>query len=405
MQPRLSIKDLDLKGKKVLARVDFNVPLDDRGAIRDNSRILAALPTLRYVLDHGGSLIILSHMGRPKGKVDPSASLAVCVKELEKQLNTKVRFLSDCVGEEVAAAAKNLKPKEVLLLENLRFHAAEEDPAKDPTFAAALSALGDCYVDDAFGAAHRAHASITEIPKHFPKLSAQGFLMEQEVDVLDQLLEHPKTPFAALLGGAKASDKIPVLQALVKRLDILIIGGAMAFTFLRAQGYKIGGSLYEQDCLQLAQEIMDACKAKNIQLLLPVDVLVVPKQTPLNPKAARVASMQEGIADTDQGVDIGPATIDLFSQAIKKAATVFWNGPMGIFETPEFAKGTMAMAEAVAAIKGFSVVGGGDSLAAVHMAGVEAKISHLSTGGGASLEYLEHGHLAGVDALSPASTS
>lgn len=401
MQPRLSIKDLDLKGKKVLVRVDFNVPLDEKGAIRDNSRIVAAMPTLRYVLDHGGALIILSHMGRPKGKIDPSASLAVCVKEIEKQLNTKVHFLPNCIGGEVTAAVKNLKPKEVLLLENLRFHAAEEDPTKDPAFATSLASLCDCYVNDAFGAAHRAHASITEIPKHFPKLSAQGFLMEQEVKVLNQLLEHPKPPFAALLGGAKASGKIPLLQALVTRLDLLIIGGAMAFTFLRAQGQKVGGSLYEQDCLQIAQEIMDACQAKNIPLLLPVDVWVVPKQTPLNPKAARVVSMQEGIADEDQGVDIGPATIDLFTKAIKKAATVFWNGPMGIFEIPEFAKGTMAMAKAVSEIKGFSVVGGGDSLAAVHMAGVDAKISHLSTGGGASLEYLEHGRLVGVDALSP----
>lgn len=401
MGKKLSIRDLDLKGKKLLVRVDFNVPLDDKGAISDSSRILAAIPTLRYALDQGASLILLSHMGRPKGKKDPSASLKLCVPELEKALHVPVRFLSDCIGDDVSKAVKHLSPGEVLLLENLRFHAAEEDPSKDPTFVSSLGALGDCYVNDAFGAAHRAHASVTELPKLFPACAAQGFLMEKEVQVLDTLLKDPARPFAALLGGAKASTKIPLIKALTERLDLLLIGGAMAYTFLQAQGFAMGGSLCEKECLSEANAVISRCQDKGIPLLLPIDIWVVPVGKPLNIEAARLVQIEDGVPDEEQGVDIGPATIELFTKALKDVKTVFWNGPVGVFEVPKFAKGTLAMANAVASVKGCSIVGGGDSLAAVQMSGLGAKMTHLSTGGGASLEYLEQGSLVGVDALSP----
>lgn len=401
MEQKLSIRDLDLKGKRVLIRVDFNVPLDEKGVISDPSRILAALPTVRYALEQGAAVILLSHMGRPKGKVDPAASLKVCVPLLEKELRVPVRFISDCVGESVLNAVRTLAPGDVALLENLRFHAAEEDPSKDPKFASSLAALGDCYVNDAFGAAHRAHASITALPTCFPKKAAEGFLLEQEVSILSNLLKHPESPFAALLGGAKASGKIPLLEALAERLDLLLIGGAMAFTFLQAQGKAIGGSLCEKDCQESAKAIMERCRQRKIPLLLPVDVWVVPVQKPLNPAAARVVTIEQGIPDHEQGVDIGPATVELFTKALKEVKTVFWNGPMGIFEIPQFAKGTIAMAHAVADTKCCSVVGGGDSLAAVQMTGLGPRMTHLSTGGGASLEYLEQGSLVGVEALSP----
>lgn len=407
MEQKLSIRDLDLKGKKLLVRVDFNVPLTETGAIRDSSRILAALPTLRYAIEKGAALILLSHMGRPKGKRDPSNSLAVCIPELEKELNVPVRFLPDCIGEQVSQAATNLKPGEVLLLENLRFHPAEEDPSKDPTFVPSLAALGDCYVNDAFGAAHRAHASITGLPKCFPAKAAQGFLLEQEVRVLSGLLKDPVRPFAALLGGAKASSKIPLLEALNEKLDLLLIGGAMAFTFLQAKGYAIGGSLCEKEALESARSMMCRCTKKNIPLLLPLDVWVVPVgsvRSSLESVTPRLVLMEQGINENDQGVDIGPATIALFTDALKDVATVFWNGPMGIFEIPQFAQGTTAMAHAVAQVKGCSVVGGGDSLAAVHATDIADKMTHLSTGGGASLEYLEQGSLVGVDALSDRNT-
>lgn len=399
MGKKLSIRDLDLKNKKLLVRVDFNVPLDDNGAISDPSRILAAIPTLRYALDHGAALILLSHMGRPKGKKDPSASLKICVPALEKALNTPVRFVSDCVGDEATQAAAQLKPGDVLLLENLRFHAAEEDPSKDPTFVKSLANLGDCYVNDAFGAAHRAHASITELPKLFSSHAAQGFLMEKEVEVLENLLKAPSRPFAALLGGAKASTKIPLIKALTERIDLLLIGGAMAYTFLKAQGFSIGGSLCETEYLDEARSIINQCQKKGIPLLLPIDVWVVPTGKPFNIQAKHLVQIENGVPSGEEGVDIGPATIELFTKALSDVQTVFWNGPVGVFEVSPFEQGTLAMAKAVASVKGTSVVGGGDSLAAVALSGLSNQMTHLSTGGGASLEYLEQGSLVGVDAL------
>jgi phosphoglycerate kinase len=399
---KLSIKDLDSKNRKVLMRVDFNVPTDGKGKITDDTRIAASLPSIKYLLSQGASIVLMSHMGRPKGKRVPELSLAPCAKRLSELLHIPVQMASDCIGEEVRKKASQLKPCEVLLLENLRFHSGEEHPEEEPTFAKQLAGLGELYVNDAFSNAHRAHSSTTGVVSFFPDKAAAGFHLQQEIAFLGQALLHPKHPFHAIVGGAKTSSKLGVIHALVKQADALLIGGGMAFTFLKAQGFKIGASLCEEDLLDSARELIDQCKSRNIPLLLPEDVVIAAKLD--NNSKKKVVTLEEGIPDGWYGVDIGPATIKNYTNQLQGAATVFWNGPLGIFEMPNFATGTYEIAKALAELKekkgAITIIGGGDSLSAIKQLKLENRFSHLSTGGGASLEYIEHGSLPGVEALS-----
>ena len=399
---KLSIRDLDLKGKRVFIRVDFNVPLAEDGLIGDDTRIRETLPTIEYALKQKARVILASHLGRPKGKPNPQMSLRRVSERLrmllDKDMNPdeNVGFSPDCIGLEATEMATKLETGQALLLENLRFHPEEE--ANDPKFAKALASLADFYVNDAFGAAHRAHASTVGITK-FVQKSAAGFLMEKELDYLGRVLGNPKRPFVAILGGAKVSDKIGVIQNLMGRVDALLIGGAMAYTFAKAQGRQVGKSLVEDDKLDLARELLAQAKAKNLKLLLPVDD-VMANQLDAGAKMFIVESTKNIPADM-MGVDIGPKTVQIYSEEIKKAATIVWNGPMGVFEIDLFAEGTVGIARAIARnATATSIVGGGDSVAAVQAAGVADKISHISTGGGASLEFLEGKKLPGVEALS-----
>ncbi len=396
---KLSLADLSLKNQKVLMRVDFNVPLDKEGKVADETRIVASLPSIRYVSSHGGALILMSHLGRPKDRRVDALSLKPCVDCLSRLLGQKVFFASDCVGSEAEKMAKALKPGEVLLLENLRFHRAEEHPEEDENFVRQLASLGDIYVDDAFGTAHRAHASTVSIAKYFPGKAAAGFLMEKEINFLGETLANPKRPFCALLGGSKVSTKCGVIEALMKKADIVLIGGGMTYTFLKAQGIPIGNSIHEDDFLDKARELL-VLSGKNgyARLLLPQDIVVADA---LNENAdTRMIKCSQGIPDGYEGVDIGPNTFDLYAAELRKAATVLWNGPVGVFEIPLFAKGTNALAHLMAGLSAITIVGGGDSIAAMQAAGVADKITHLSTGGGASLEYIEFGTLPGIEALS-----
>src|SRR5438105_4894791 len=399
--PKLSIRDLDLKGKRVFIRVDFNIPLAEDGLIGDDTRIRETLPTIEYALKQQARVVLASHLGRPKGKPDPQLSLKRVGERLrmllDKDMNPdeNVGFSHDCVGPEATEMAKRLEPGQALLLENLRFHAEEE--GNDEKFAKALASLADVYVNDAFGAAHRAHASTVGITK-FMKKSAAGFLMEKELDYLGRVLGNPARPFVAILGGAKVSDKIGVIQNLMGRVDTLVIGGAMAYTFAKAQGRPVGKSLVEEDKLDLARQLLEKAKARNLKLLLPVDDVYASKLD----AAAKMFIVEAGKPTPPEmmGVDIGPKTIQIYSEEIKKAATIVWNGPMGVFEIDPFAEGTVAVARAIARnTSATSIVGGGDSVAAVQAAGVADKISHISTGGGASLEFLEGKKLPGGEAL------
>jgi phosphoglycerate kinase len=396
--PKLSITDLELKGKRVLMRVDFNVPLDESGNIVDDSRIRAALPTIRYALEHGARLVLASHLGRPKGNANPKYSLAPAAKRLSELLGQEVKLAPDSTGAPVRAMVDALKTSQVLMLENVRFHAGEEK--NDPEYARALAELGDVYVNDAFGTAHRAHAS-TEGITHFVKQSAAGLLMEKELQYLGAALAHPARPFVVILGGAKVSDKIPVIENLLKSADAILIGGAMAYTFLKSQGAETGRSLVEADKVDLARGLMDRARERKVDLVLPPDNLVVDKAAwDADPHAAspRICSVSE-IKPEEAGLDIGPDSIVLFSSKVKAAKTIVWNGPMGMFEHPPFDRGTRAIAQAVAAGGATSIVGGGDSVAAITEAGVADKITHVSTGGGASLEFLAGDTLPGVAAL------
>jgi phosphoglycerate kinase len=390
---KLSVRDLNPKGKRVFMRVDFNVPMNDAGEITDDTRIQASLPTIQYILERGGRLILASHLGRPKGKPNPKMSLKPAATRLAQVLGKPVAFAADCVGPEAEGAAKGLKDGEVLLLENLRFHPEEEKNV--PEFSQQLAALAEVYVDDAFGSAHRAHSS-TEGITHYLSPCAAGLLMEKELEYLGKAVGNPARPYLAIVGGAKVSDKIELLQNLMKFADSVLIGGAMAYTFLKAQGVEVGKSRVEEDKLDLARDLLQFAERRSIAFLLPEDHVVAET---LDANAAAEVVGTRSIPANRMGLDIGPATRAAYAALIAKAKTIVWNGPMGVFEIPQFAEGTMAIARAVAGSSAVSVVGGGDSVAAVKRAGVEAKISHISTGGGASLEFLSGLTLPGVAAL------
>jgi phosphoglycerate kinase len=397
---KLSIRDLSLNNHRILMRVDFNVPLDG-GRVTDDTRIRETLPTIEYALRHGAKLILASHLGRPKGKPNPQYSLKPVAERLRILLDEKigrgqnVGFSPDCIGMQAEEIAGNLERGQTLLLENLRFHAEEE--ANDDNFAKALAKLADFYVNDAFGTAHRAHASTVGVTRHLSK-SAAGLLMEKELEYLSRATENPAKPFVAILGGAKVSDKIGVIRNLLDKVDSFIIGGGMAYTFLKAQGKEVGKSLLEVDKLELAGQLLAEAKAHNVKMLLPVDHVVADKVEAS--ARSRMIGKDEPIPADQIGLDIGPQTIELFAAEIGRARTIVWNGPMGVFEIDQFARGTMMIAQAVADNAGAtSIVGGGDTVAAVHKAGVADQIKHISTGGGASLEFLEGKKLPGVEAL------
>ena len=389
-----TVKDIDLKGKKVLMRADFNVPLNEDGVITDDTRIQAALPTIKYILDQGASLILMSHLGRPKNEPDPKFSLLPVAKRLSEVLSTEVVFNDDgeVVGQVTKDAAAALKPGQILLLQNTRFR--PEEKKNEPSFAKELASLGDVFVEDAFGSSHRAHASTAGVADYLPAVS--GFLIQKELDFIGGALEDPKRPFVAILGGSKVSDKIGVINNLLEKVDSLIVGGGMAFTFLKAQGYEIGTSLLEEDKIDLAKELLAKAEAQGVKLLLPIDVVVAPE---FKADAPATNVKVDAIPADQMGLDIGVETQKLFADTIKGAKTVIWNGPMGVFEFPEFAKGTVAVAKAMAESDAVTIIGGGDSAAAVKQLGFEDGMSHISTGGGASLEFMEGKVLPGIDVL------
>ncbi len=392
----LTVDDVVLRGKKVLVRVDFNVPMTSDLKVSDDKRIVEALPTIRKILSAGGAAILMSHLGRPKGKPTAEFSLKPVADYLAKLLSMPVKFAPDCIGAPAVAAVKALKPGEVLLLENLRFHPEEEK--NDEAFSKDLASLGDLYVNDAFGTAHRAHAS-TEGITHFLKPAVAGYLMKKEIDYLTRAVSNPTRPYVAILGGAKISGKIDVIQNLLTKVDVLVVGGGMAFTFFEAEGYKIGDSLVEREKVPLAKEILDDAKAKNKRLILPVDCVIADKFDNL---AQRKVVPVTKIPDGWRGLDIGPETVKIINMELRRAKTIVWNGPMGVFEMPNFANGTLEVARLlVEATKAgaTTIVGGGDSAAAVAQAGFDKQISHVSTGGGASLEFLEGKTLPGLAAL------
>jgi phosphoglycerate kinase len=413
---KMTIRDIDLKGKRVLIRVDFNVPVKD-GKVTDATRITSALPTIKYILDHGASVILMSHLGRPKGKPAPEFSLKPVADALSELLHRPVLFAPDCAGEEVKKMAESLRREQhILLLENLRFHAEEEGKAKLPddatddqkkqakadmkvkqeAFARELAELGDLYVNDAFGTAHRAHASTAIITKFFD-VNVAGFLMEKEIKYLGQAMANPERPFVAILGGAKVSDKVNVISNLLGKVDALLIGGAMAYTFYRAMGLPTGKSLVEEDKVELARSLLQQAEEKKVKLLLPVDHVIADA---FSAEANYKTVAKDGIEDGWMALDIGPDTAKLYAAEIKGARTVVWNGPMGCFEMAPYAKGTLGVAKAIAETDCVSIIGGGDSVAAINQSGLADQMTHISTGGGASLEFLEGKDLPGVAALS-----
>jgi phosphoglycerate kinase len=391
-----TLDSIDLKGKKALVRVDYNVPLDSSGSIADDTRIRATLPTINYILDNGGSLIIMSHLGRPKGKRIPSLSLAPVSKRLSRLLKLEVLFVPDCIGDEVQRAANELKPGSVLLLENLRFHPGETQ--NDPDFSRQLAAIADIYIDDAFANAHREHASVIGVPAYLHPAIA-GFLMENEIDYFNKALAEPVRPLVAMLGGAKTSDKIKTIKSLLEKVDKIVIGGGMAFTFLKTLGYHLGKSLVEEDMLDLAADIMAQARSRGIPFYLPVDCVAADAR---EEKAKTMVVPAQEIPDDMMGLDIGPATVILFNQVLQQARTIVWNGPMGVFELSPFSKGTSSMADTLANCRALTIIGGGDTDVAVHATGNSDKIDYISTGGGAFLRLLEKGELPGFNALDDA---
>jgi phosphoglycerate kinase len=391
---KLTIAQVDLAGRRVFVRADLNAPLD-HGAVTDDTRLRAVVPTLQHALKAGASVVLASHLGRPKGKAAPEFSLRPVAERLEGLLGQRVELAPDCVGPETLAKARALTPGQVLLLENLRFHKEEE--ANDDGFARSLAELAECYVDDAFAAAHRAHASIAAITKHLQPAAA-GLLMQQELTALGRILESPERPLVAILGGAKVSDKIALVEHLLEKVDALLIGGGMAFTFLEGLGHAVGHSLVERDQVETARRALDAARRRGVALVLPLDAVVADG---LDSARGRAVGIREIPAD-QMGLDIGPRTVERFTAALSGARTIVWNGPMGVFERPAFAAGTLALARAVAGASAFSVIGGGDTVAAVTQAGVTDKIGYISTAGGAFLEFLEGRTLPGVEALTDA---
>ena len=393
MSTRMTVRDLDVAGKRVFVRVDFNVPLDVDLNITDDSRIVETLPTIKYLVERNAKVILAAHLGRPKGKVVPEMSLAPAAKRLGELLGKDVRLAPDCVGDEVKALCDALQPGDVLLLENLRFHAAEERNA--PEFAQQLASLAEVYVNDAFGAVHRAHASTAGIAAYV-RPAAAGLLMAKELEILGDLLGDPRRPFVVILGGAKVADKIGVVENLLGKADTILIGGGMSYTFLKAKGYEIGNSLLDAESVDEVGQVMADAAAKGLNLLLPTDILAADKD---GEDAQTKIVSADGIPADMMGMDIGPESAKAFAAVAESAATLFWNGPMGRFEVSLFAAGTRAVAEAVAKCPGQTVIGGGDSAAAVAQMGFAEKITHISTGGGASLEFLEGRDLPGVVAL------
>ena len=390
---KLGVEDLELKRKRALIRVDFNVPLDGK-QITDDTRIKAVLPTVNYVIEHGGKVILMSHLGRPKGEAAPEFSLEPVAKRLGKLLGKDVIMAPDCVGEEVEAIVSRMKEGDVVLLENLRFHAEEEE--NDPDFAKRLAELADVYINDAFGAAHRAHASTAGVTKYVPQAAA-GLLMQKEIKYIGQAVENPERPFMAILGGVKVSDKIGVIENLMKKADAIIIGGAMAYTFLKAQGIRVGNSLVEDDKLDLAREILRKSLDNDVPLYLPIDHVIADKfAADANVRVVK----RGGIPDGWEGMDIGPATVEKYKGVLEGAKTIVWNGPVGVFEFDAFAKGSFAIAKILAESDATTIIGGGDCVAAVQKSGYADKITHISTGGGASLEFMEGKELPGIAALS-----
>ena len=387
-----TIEDIDVSGKKVLVRCDFNVPLDENKNITDETRINAALPTIKYLLEHKAAVILCSHLGRPKGEFNMKYSLAPVAKRLSEKLGFEVKLAKDVIGPDAKKLAAEVKPGEAVLLENVRFHAEEEK--NDPAFAKELASMAEIYVSDAFGTVHRAHASTAGVAEYLPAVA--GFLIGKELNFLGKAVTNPERPFVAILGGAKVKDKIGVITNLIEKVDTLLIGGGMAYTFMKATGGEIGNSLCDDERLSLALELLDKAKAKGVKLLLPVDN-VCGKE--FNNDTEQMVCESGKIPEGWEGLDIGPKTVELFSKEIKAAKTVVWNGPMGVFEMPNFAKGTLAIATAMAESDATTIIGGGDSAAAVTQMGLADKMSHISTGGGASLEFLEGKTLPGVAAL------
>lgn len=387
-----TVRDIDLRDKKVLVRCDFNVPYDENRVITDNRRIVAALPTIKYLLDNNCKVILCSHLGRPKGEVKPEFSLDIVANELSKLLGQEVKLAKDVVGESAMELTSNMQNGEVVLLENVRYEAGEEK--NDPELSQKFASMAEIFVNDAFGTAHRAHSSTTGVADYLPAVS--GFLIEKELNFLGNALENPERPFMAILGGKKVSDKIGVIEALLEKVDTLLIGGAMAYTFFRAMGYSVGDSICEEDKLDLAKELMEKAKAKGVKLMLPIDTKIGKE---FDPNTESMTVKCDSIPDGWQGFDIGEETINAYSEELRKAKTVVWNGPLGLFEFEQFAVGTNEIAKTLADVDAIKIIGGGDSAAAVEKAGLAEKFTHISTGGGASLEFLEGKKLPGIEAL------
>ena len=387
-----TVKDIDLKGKKVFVRCDFNVPMDKEQNITDNTRIVAALPTIKYLLEQNCKIILASHLGRPKGEVKLEFSLKPVAKELSKVLGKEVIMAEDVIGEDAKSKAENLQEGQILLLENVRFHREETD--NDPKFAKELADMAEIFVNDAFGTAHRAHASTTGIADYLPGVS--GFLIEKELKFLGDALENPERPFVSILAGSKVSDKIGVIDRLLEKVDVLLIGGGMAYTFYKALGYKIGNSICEDDKIEFAKDLMEKAKAKNVKMLLPIDNKLGKE---FSPETETKIVDRDSIPDGWEGLDIGPKTIELYSEELRKAKTVIWNGTVGVAEFELFATGTKSLAKVVSELDATTIIGGGDTAAAVQIAGFGDKMTHVSTGGGASLEFLEGKKLPGIECL------